>query len=363
MKDSLATKVKLYERAHYPIYIGKNILENLGLILTKTIPDITQLVVVTSPIINDLHGSNLNKAIKNFNPSTLIVPDGEKAKNWKYLQKLIDEFLNRDLDRKATVVAFGGGAIGDLTGFAASIYLRGIKVVQVPTTLLGMVDSSIGGKTAINHPKGKNLIGTFHQPSLVISDPLFLKTLPLREIRSGMAEVVKHGVIHNTPLFKEIEEKSQKLLKVEPDAFTSIIKRCSLIKAWYVEQDARDSKGLRVALNYGHTTGHAIEILSDHKVTHGESVAMGMDVAARLSTKLNLCEKSVVHKQRNLLRKLGIETSIPDLDPSDIVNIMISDKKTESSNIRMVLPTGIGKPTLLKRISKELIAKVLSERD
>lgn len=362
MKDSLATTVKLWER-DYPIHIGKNLLENLGLILTKTIPDISKLIVVTSPIINGLYGDNLNEAIKDFNPSTFVVPDGEKAKTWEWVRKLIDEFLDRELDRKATVIAFGGGTIGDLAGFAASIYLRGIKIVQVPTTLLGMVDSSIGGKTAINHSKGKNLIGAFHQPSLVISDPLILKTLPSREVRSGMGEVVKYGVIHNTSLFKEIEEKSQKLLKIDPDALTSIIKRCSVIKAWYVEQDTRDNKGLRVALNYGHTTGHAIEILSDHTVRHGEAVAIGMDVAARVSTKLNLCEESVLHEQRNLLKKLGIETSIPNLDPSDILNIMRSDKKTELKNIRMVLPTGIGKPTLLKRISEEIIVKVLSERD
>jgi 3-dehydroquinate synthase len=209
---------------------------------------------------------------------------------------------------------------------------------------------------------GKNLIGCFHQPSLVVSDPSLLETLPEDQIKSGMGEIVKYGIIHETPLFKEIQQGLEKLLMREINFLVKVIKRCSIIKSWYIERDERDNKGLRAALNYGHTVGHAIEKLAKYTISHGESVAIGMNIAAKISAKLQICDESVVYKQRTLLEKIGLETKPPIIfDPISIVNLMKRDKKSDSGAIKMVLPTGIGKPINLRTVSDEIIVKAISE--
>lgn len=359
--SSLATTVELGDRS-YNIYVEKDLLSHLDRLMKSNIPEITNTVLVTSPNINKIYGQKISEAMEILEPKTIFVPDGEEAKTWKITNKILKQFLELNLDRKSIVIAFGGGTIGDIAGFAASIFLRGIKVVQVPTTLLAMVDSSIGGKTGINMENGKNLIGSFHQPSLVVSDPSLLETLPEDQIRSGMGEIVKYGIIHETPLFKEIEQESEKLLMRDIDFLVKVIKNCSIIKSWYVERDERDNKGLRAALNYGHTVGHAIEKLAKYTISHGEAVAIGMNIAAKISAKLQICNESVVEKQRNLLEKIGLETKPPIIfDPITIVNLMKRDKKSDSGAIKMVLPTGIGKPINLRTVSDDLIIKILSE--
>jgi 3-dehydroquinate synthase len=359
--SSPATTVELGDRS-YNIYVEKDLLSQLDCLVKSNIPEVTNTVLVTSPNINNIYGRKIAESLEILEPNTIFVPDGEEAKTWEITNKLLKQFLNFNLDRKSIIIAFGGGTIGDIAGFAASIFLRGIKIVQVPTTLLAMVDSSIGGKTGINMEKGKNLIGSFHQPSLVVSDPSLLETLPADQMRSGMGEIAKYGVIHETPLFKEIEQETEKLLMRDINFLVKVIKRCSTIKSWYVERDERDNKGLRAALNYGHTVGHAIEKLAKYTISHGEAVAIGMNIAAKISARLQICDESVVEKQRTLLEKIGLETKSPIiLDPITMVKLMKRDKKSDSGVIKMVLPTGIGKPINLRTVSDDLIIKILSE--
>ena len=337
----------------YPIIIGTGLVERLG----DHLPGKGKIAVISTPIINDLYWNLLESIGRDHD--LILVPDGEEAKTWETVEEALGKLLEYGLDRKATVVALGGGTVGDLAGFVASIYMRGIDVVQIPTTLLGMVDSAIGGKTAVNHPKGKNLVGSFHQPSKVIIDPLFLKSLPDREVRSGMAETVKYGVISDKVIFQIIE--GTPIANLEPETMVEIIARCASIKAKYVEQDERDDKGIRAALNYGHTTGHSIENLSKHEVNHGEGVAIGINVAALIAEEMGLVDNEMRTRQERLLKKIGLPIRVPNLAINDMVEVMHKDKKAEDDKIRFVLPTGIGKEPVLRYISEETITSALRE--
>lgn len=337
----------------YPVIVGIGLVERLD----DHLPENGRIAVISTPIINDLYGNLIESMDRDY--ELIKVPDGEDAKTWETVKDVLGKLLEYGLDRKSTVVALGGGTVGDLAGFAASIYMRGIDVVQVPTTLLAMVDSGIGGKTAVNHPKGKNLVGSFHQPSKVIIDPLFLDSLPAREVRSGLAETVKYGIISDKGLFEILEGKN--ISDLEPETMVEIITRCAAIKARYVEQDERDNKGIRAVLNYGHTTGHSIENLSKHKVNHGEGVAIGMGVAALIAEGVDLVDNDMRTRQERLLKKIGLPTKVPDLEIAEIVKVMHIDKKAEDGRIRFVLPTGIGEEPVLKYISEEIIASALRE--
>ena len=337
----------------YPIIVGTGIAERL----VDHLPGKGRIAVISTPIINDLYENLIESIGRNYD--LIQVPDGEEAKTWETVEEVLGKLLEYGLDRKSTVVALGGGTVGDLAGFVASIYMRGIDVVQVPTTLLAMVDSGIGGKTAVNHPKGKNLVGSFHQPSKVIIDPLFLDSLPAREVRSGLAETVKYGIISDKGLFEILEGTSIKDL--EPETMVEIIARCAAIKARYVEQDERDDKGIRAALNYGHTTGHALENLSKHEVNHGEGVAIGMGVAALIAEGMGLVDNEMRARQERLLKKIGLPTKVPDLEIAEVVEVMHRDKKAEDGRIRFVLPTGIGTEPVLRYLAEETIASALRE--
>jgi 3-dehydroquinate synthase len=240
------------------------------------------------------------RAYLNHTPGKATIPEGEDAKTWDAAGELLGSLIRQGLDRKGVVVALGGGSVGDSAGFAASLYMRGIRVVQVPTTLLGQVDSGVGGKTAVNHPAGKNLIGTFHQPSLVACDTGLLSTLPRRELLSGLAEVVKYGVIADAKLYVGVEAEAEKLLSADPQALRWVVARCVAAKARLVESDERDEKGVRAALNYGHTMGHAVETLSGHSIRHGEAVAIGMVAASRVAVALGLLKKPDLERQFTL---------------------------------------------------------------
>lgn len=349
------------EKKSYPIYVERGLVRYVGRLLKEKFPSAQRYVIVTSDEIQRMHGEAL---ITSFNEEfkvvgLAIVPDGEEAKTWNCAGELIGELLDQGLDRHSIVVAFGGGTVGDLAGFAASIFLRGIRLVQIPTTLLAQVDSSIGGKAAVNHPKGKNLIGSFHHPSLVVSDPNLLASLPKRELLSGLGEVVKHGVIADEDLFKFAEVESEKLVNADPEALTFVIRRSALIKAKLVRLDERDEKGIRAVLNYGHTFGHALETITAHHLKHGEAVAVGMGVAARISVMLGLMDKEDLLRQNRLLNKLGFELEPQHLDILKLVELMRRDKKVEMGSIRFVLPTGIGNPPILKVIPEHLICQVL----
>lgn len=337
----------------YPVFIDEGLIEKIGGI----IPSSGSNALVTTPIINEIYGEKVQSQLENC--EIIMVPDGEEAKQWNVAEELIGKLLDAGVDRKSTLIALGGGTVGDLTGFVASIYMRGISVIHIPTTLLAMVDSSIGGKTAINHPKGKNLVGAFHQPSKVLIDPTLLKTLPDREIRSGIAEVIKYCVISDLELFQILELKRPESLTIHD--FAEIIARCASIKARYVEEDEEDKMGIRVALNYGHTLGHAIEIFSSHLINHGEGVSIGMQTAASIALKNGLLTNSDYNRIVDLLTDYGLPTNLPNLDVDKIIEVMHRDKKSEKSRIRFVLPTGIGKKPILTDVDEVRIREALEE--
>jgi 3-dehydroquinate synthase len=327
--------------------------------VSETVSGVTGCVLVTSTSVDVLYGDEAAASLKELHPIKILLPEGEAAKTWGWAGKVVGSLIKRGLDRKGVVVALGGGAVGDVAGFAASVYLRGIRIVQVPTTLLGQVDSGIGGKAAVNHARGKNLIGSFHQPSLVVSDTSLLRTLPPREVASGLGEVVKYGVISDSTLFTRVEDKAGSLLKADSEELATVVYRCSAIKAQYVEADERDTRGVRAALNYGHTLGHAVETLSHHSIRHGEAVAIGMVAAARIALRKGLISETEERRQLSLLKSLGLPTEIHGMDTGSLVRAMRKDKKAEGGAIRFVLPTGIGKPPEVREVPEAEIARVL----
>jgi 3-dehydroquinate synthase len=335
----------------YPICVGYGLIDQLH----DHLPREGKIALVTTPVINEYYGSKIVKTIGDH--ELILVPDGEEAKDWKILEELLGTLLQKGLDRKSTIIALGGGSVGDLVGFTASIYMRGINLIQIPTTLLSMVDSSIGGKTAINHPQGKNLIGRFHQPVKVIIDPFFLDTLPLREIRSGMAEVIKYGIISESEIFELLEKTN--LNDFTRNDKEEIIVKCVKTKARYVEQDEEDKKGIRAALNLGHTLGHVVETLTSHRYNHGEAVSIGLIAAAWISKEKGHLLKTNYDRINKILEDYMLPTHIPKLDNKKIIEVMQRDKKAEAGQIKFVLPTGIGKKPLLKYVSHEILTRML----
>ncbi|MCK4400574.1 3-dehydroquinate synthase [Candidatus Bathyarchaeota archaeon] len=359
LTEYTASEIRLGDRG-YQIYVGAGLSGRLGEIVATSKPDATGCVVVTSEPIDRLYGEAVAASLGGFNPRTFVVPDGEEAKEWENAGTLLGRFLDAGLDRNGVVIALGGGAVGDLAGFAASIYMRGVAVVQVPTTLLGMVDSGIGGKTAVNHVKGKNMIGSFHQPVAVVADPLLLLSLPIREVRSGLAEVVKYGVIADETLFRYVEENTKRLLGLDQECMSHVIGRCASIKTRYVEEDERDEKGVRAALNYGHTLGHAAEKLSSPELRHGEAVSIGMMYAADLAIGMGLMDPEEAQAQRRVLEGIGLPTKLPAaLEADELIRYMRRDKKSEEGRIRMILPTGIGSPPTLRTVKESKLMEAI----
>ncbi len=360
--DTKSFRVELGERS-YNIYVGSGLISRTGELIKENLSSADRCAVVTNDAVNRLHGIALMASLgeTGIDAELVLVPIGEEAKSWDVAESLLGDLVDLGLDRKSVVIAFGGGSVGDVAGFVASIFLRGVRLVHVPTTLLSQVDSSIGGKTAVNHPKGKNLVGAFHQPSAVIIDPHLLRTLPQRELISGLAEVLKHGVIADSEIFNILEKRADGVLRKEMDVLTDLISMCCAIKAGFVELDERDTEGVRAALNYGHTAGHALELLTHLEMSHGEAVAVGMDVAAQISNRVGLIEKVDVERQRRLLKRLGLGTDLPDIDSSELLKAMHRDKKVEMNTIRFVLPTGIGSPPILRAVPDNLISQVLED--
>jgi 3-dehydroquinate synthase len=299
-----------------------------------------------------------------FAVSTCILPAGERYKTLSTLQKIYDAALENRLERSSTFVALGGGVIGDMTGFAAASWLRGVNVVQVPTSLLAMVDAAIGGKTGVNHPKGKNLIGAFHQPRLVLIDPQVLKTLPPREFRAAIAEVIKYGVIWDTQLFEQLEaaKRLDSRSYLSDELLQEILVRSCQAKAHVVSKDEKEA-GLRAILNYGHTVGHAVESLTGYKlVNHGEGVAIGMVAAGQIAVELDLWDRSSSDRQLALIQKAGLPSKLPpELDIEEILVALQSDKKVESGKVRFVLPTQIGAAKVTDQVPADLIRQVLKQ--
>jgi 3-dehydroquinate synthase len=294
---------------------------------------------------------------------TVVFPAGESAKNFDTLAAICRRAAALKLDRHCTFVALGGGVTGDLTGFAAAIYLRGVNVMQIPTTLLAMVDSSVGGKTAVDIPEGKNLVGAFHQPCRVVIDPGLLETLPVRELENGLAEVVKTAVLGDAPLFEKLEANAGRLLeKPLPRAlYKEIILRCCRVKSAIVAADAHEH-GQRAFLNYGHTFGHGLELLSGFRIAHGEGVAIGMTVAAELAVRLGLFAPEAAARQRELVRALGLPTGVPKgTAPGAWFDAMRGDKKARGGRIVLILPEAIGKVREVADLPEDTLKKFLRE--
>ena len=294
---------------------------------------------------------------------SVVLPDGEAHKHWATLNQIFDKLLECQCDRKTVLYALGGGVVGDMTGFAAACYMRGVPFVQVPTTLLAQVDSSVGGKTGINHPLGKNMIGAFYQPLRVICDLETLSTLPARELSAGLAEVIKYGPIADMAFFEWIEANMDALRASDAKALALAIKRSCEIKAWVVGQDERES-GLRAILNFGHTFGHAIEAGMGYGAwLHGEAVGCGMVMAARLSRSLGLIDQAFLTRLESLVRKAGLPVVAPELDSSDNVGrymeLMRVDKKAEEGAIRFVVIDGPGRARL-QEVPDDLVAEVIT---
>lgn len=313
------------------------------------LPASGQALVVTNLTVGPLYSAQLIDALKHRYPvvHTLELPDGEEHKNWQTLNLIFDALLRHGCDRKTVLFALGGGVVGDMTGFASACYMRGVPFVQVPTTLLAQVDSSVGGKTGINHPLGKNMIGAFYQPRLVVCDLATLDTLPERELSAGLAEVIKYGPIADMEFMAWQEASMDALRARDRTALAHAVRRSCEIKAWVVGQDERES-GLRAILNFGHTFGHAIEAGMGYGVwLHGEAVGAGMVMAAELSLRMGLVDEKFVLRLRNLIQRAGLPVKAPVLDPSDnagrYLELMRVDKKAESGEIRFVLIDGPGK--------------------
>lgn len=291
-----------------------------------------------------------------------ILPTGERYKTLSTLQKIYDAALENRLERSSTFVALGGGIVGDMTGFAAATWLRGVNVVQVPTSLLAMVDAAIGGKTGVNHPHGKNLIGAFHQPRLVLIDPQVLKTLPPREFRAAMAEVIKYGVIWDANLFDQLEAapRLDRLSTLGDELLQEILTRSCQAKAHVVSKDEKEA-GLRAILNYGHTIGHAVESLTGYRVVnHGEAVGIGMVAAGNLATRLGLWDASCADRQLALIQKAGLPTQLPaNISIEEILASLQTDKKVQAGQVRFVLPTQIGTATVTDQVPRDKIQQVL----
>ncbi|HYF75328.1 MAG TPA: 3-dehydroquinate synthase, partial [Candidatus Nitrosocosmicus sp.] len=319
-----------------------------------------KVLIISNPTIYGLWGNQLEAAFSDcYLLDWCLIPDGEKYKNMDSLTKVYDKAVQMKLTRDSLIVGFGGGVIGDIAGFAAATYMRGIPYIQMPTTLLSQADSSIGGKTAINYKEVKNLIGSFYQPAGVIADTTFLLTLPPREFKSGLAEVIKYGIINDKEFFEYLEKNIDGILKQEQKYMIYITQQCCSIKASFVQKDERD-QGLRMLLNYGHTIGHAIEAATGYtEFFHGEAVALGMEAAAYIAENMGLIDKAQRTRQSRLLSEAGLPTRYPGMDMDTVQGLMKNDKKAHKGQVRFVLPTGIGQAALFENVTEGYVKEAL----
>lgn len=349
-------QVDLGERS-YPIRIADDGLRGLGEAVARR-THATKAAVVTVPAVGRRYGAPVMRSLRSagLEAHRIDVPDGDATKNLAQVRKLYDAFLRWGLDRRSVLVALGGGVVGDLTGFAAATYLRGIPFVQVPTTLLSMVDASIGGKTAVNLPQGKNLVGAFHQPSLVWIDTGTLVSLPRRQRAAGMAEIVKAGAIWDARYFAQLERDHERVMDLEPAPLVRVIERACRIKVEVVKQDEREESGVRALLNFGHTLAHAIEAqMGYRRILHGEAVSIGMVHAARLSEALGLAPAGTSERLEDLLARLQLPTEIPRYDRKAHIEAIRVDKKKVGRKIQYVVLRRIGQADTVELTPAEIL--------
>jgi 3-dehydroquinate synthase len=354
----------------YPILIGADTLQGIGeQVLGRGFNSGCKVLVVTNPEVDRHYGDRCHHSLEavGLQVERLVLEAGEEQKTPASVARIHDAAFDQRLERGSLIVALGGGVVGDMAGFAAATWLRGIAVVQVPTTLLAMVDAAIGGKTGVNHPGGKNLIGAFHQPRLVLVDPTLLATLPEREFRAGMAEVIKYGVIGDTPLFSDLETAAQRdpagglasLAAVGPSLLQRLLERSAAAKARVVAADEREG-GLRAILNYGHTLGHVVETLTGYGTyLHGEAVALGMLAAGEIARVMGLWGEGPRDRQRAVVEAAGLPLRWPRLDGDAVIDCLQSDKKVRDGRVRFVLPTAIGAVEIRNDVSTATILQAL----
>jgi 3-dehydroquinate synthase len=352
-------KVDLGQRS-YNIFVGEGILSEAGDLL-KGAGIKGKVAVVTNPTVAQLYLDSVHDALQGsgFDVMPVLIPDGEEYKTLSTLSTIFDRFISEKFERQSCVVALGGGVVGDIAGFAAAIYLRGTPFVQIPTTLLAQVDSSVGGKTGVNHPRGKNLIGAFYQPRAVIADVALLSSLPRRELLAGLAEVIKYGIIEDPLLFGRLEEKLDRVLALDCRLLTEVIATSCAIKARVIEKDEREDDH-RAVLNFGHTVGHALEAATHYqKFLHGEAVAIGMAKAAAIAYQQGFCDTTILGRIIKLIKSAGLPTEIPDeVSTQSLVEAMGLDKKSAQGRVKFVMCTGIGK-TCFHWLTAEQIAAAL----
>ncbi len=357
----LTIQVALGDRS-YPILIGPGLLANSAEILKHLAQ--ARVALVTNDTLWPLYGKAFadNLESRQVRVIPIVLPDGEAHKSWDALDQIFDVLLEQACDRKTTLIALGGGVIGDITGFAAATYQRGVPFIQIPTTLLAQVDSSVGGKTAINHPRGKNMIGAFYQPKLVLADTDTLNTLPDREYRSGLAEIIKYGLILDPAFFSWLETNMDALLARDAAALMHAIKRSCEIKASVVAADERETArdGGRALLNLGHTFGHAIETALGYGAwLHGEAVACGMALAAKMSFELGHFRAKEVSRTIQLLQRAGLPAALPEVSPEQMLEHMARDKKNEDGVVKLILLKSVGEAYVDASISVERIRAFL----
>lgn len=356
-KDIVKTvTVGLAERS-YKIYIENGLLDSAGKFLSGLSLN-RNCAIITNDTVAPLYLNRVKSSLRSagFNAREIILPDGETHKTLNTISFVYDQLIQMDFDRNCSIIALGGGVIGDMAGFAAATFFRGVPYIQIPTTLLSQVDSSVGGKTGVNLTGGKNLVGAFYQPKMVIIDPDVLSTLDLKELRAGLAEVIKYGVILDETFFDFLVKNILKALALDHDTLVHIIQTCCSIKADVTAQDETE-KGIRSFLNFGHTIGHAIEALTGYqKYVHGEAVAMGMAAVSRLSVFWGLCSQAESDHLIALLEKTALPVDLPEFSLSDYIDVMLKDKKRDAGGVKMVLMKRIGKVCTELKTADQLTA-------
>ncbi|HJQ27665.1 MAG TPA: 3-dehydroquinate synthase [Blastocatellia bacterium] len=355
--------VKLKERS-YAIHVAAGLLDQAGDWLRAAVGErARRAVVISNPTVDQLYGRRLERSLRHagFKTQGVLIGDGERFKTLATAEKLYTFLIEQRVERSDVIVAMGGGVVGDISGFVAATYLRGIRFIQVPTTLLAQIDSSVGGKTGVNHALGKNLIGAFYQPALVVIDPTTLRTLPERELRAGLCEAIKYGVIRDRRLFERIRRELERLKQLDLDELTHLIQRSCQIKAEVVARDEREG-GLRKILNFGHTVGHALEAVTRYRrFLHGEAVGHGMRAAARISERLEMLTDDERRLIDEAVRRAGPLPSAKTLALDDIISAMAHDKKAEAGHLAFVLPTAIGHVVVRTDVPLQVIRSALKD--
>ncbi len=353
-------RVDLGERS-YPILIGNGLIAEAGRRVAPLVSD-DRVVILSVPPAERLYGDAVRASLagSGIKSETVLVPDGEEAKTIATYTRVVEGLLNAKAGRGSTIISLGGGCVGDLAGFVAATYMRGVRLIHMPTTLLAQVDSSIGGKAALNLPDAKNIVGAFHQPALVISDTSSLRTLPPREVRCGAAELIKYGAIMDLRLLEHLERERDRLLRLDEDATTRAVFMAAELKAGVVAKDERELSGLRLLLNFGHTLGHAVEVAMEYRgFSHGESVAIGMAGEIRLAEALGMVARETVDRLESLIAGFGLPTRAEGVSRKALIEIMAHDKKVVARKLRFALPEALGKGTVVSDPPMDAINEAL----